>query len=156
MNFYRGKFRPKFPGKYDGDYTGIVYRSLWERQVFRFLDENPGVISWSSEETVIPYRCATDGRVHRYFIDLKVKFKTGITYLIEIKPESQTIQPTKKRMSKKYLAEVMTWAKNDSKWKAAKRYADDRGYVFEIWTERFIQESLGIKLLTSKKIKKKL
>ena len=40
----------------------------------------------------------------------------------------------------------MTYIKNESKWKAAKKYADDRGYHFEIWTENTLKK-LGIKLL---------
>jgi len=56
---YRGKFKPKNPNKYKGDANGIVYRSLWERNAFRWLDENDSIVAWNSEEIVIPYRCAT-------------------------------------------------------------------------------------------------
>ena len=59
---YRGKYRPINPGKYDGDYSAIVYRSLWERQVFKWCDENSSVVKWNSEETVVPYRCKTDNK----------------------------------------------------------------------------------------------
>jgi len=151
--YYSGKFRPKNIAKYDGDYTSITYRSLWERQALKWLDENPNVVSYSSEETIIPYRCATDGKVHRYFVDLRVKLRSGQTYLIEIKPKSQTIQPKKKRMSKKYLTEVMTWAKNNSKWEAATKYCADRGWIFEIWHEDILR-GMGIKIL-AKDMKKK-
>jgi len=148
MKFYKGKFRPKNPGKYDGDYRNIVYRSLWERQVLKWVDENPDVVSYSSEEVIIPYRCATDNRYHRYFMDLKIKFKNGATYLIEIKPKKQTQQPKRRtRVTKGYINEVMTYAKNQSKWKAADEYCKDRGWLFEIWTEETIKK-MGIKLLT--------
>lgn len=151
--FYSGKFRPKNVSKYEGDYTNIKYRSLWERQTLKWLDENPAIVSYSSEETVIPYRCATDNKIHRYFVDLKIRLKSGQTYLIEIKPKSQTVQPKKKRMTKKYLTEVMTWAKNQSKWEAATKYCSDRGWIFEIWHEDTLK-SMGIKILT-KDIKRK-
>ena len=145
---YRGKFRPKNISKYHGDASSITYRSLWERQAFRWMDDNPDVLEWNSEEVVIPYRCKTDGRMHRYFMDLYVKFKTGQVYLIEIKPEQQTQEPKKpKRKSKKYLREVMTYAKNISKWEAATSYCEERGWRFEIWTENSLKK-LGIRLLT--------
>lgn len=149
--YYSGRYRPKNIGKYEGDYTKIAYRSLWERQVMRFFDDNDSVLKWSSEEVVIPYICATDNKLHRYFMDFKVKFKTGHTYLIEVKPESQTIEPKKRsRTTKKYLNEVMTYAKNTSKWNQAQSYCKDRGYIFEIWTEKTLT-SLGIKLILNKK-----
>jgi len=147
--YYKGKFRPKNIDKYRGDASKVVYRSLWERQVFRWCDTNPTVKFWSSEEEVIPYKCATDGKMHRYYMDLKVTFTNGQTYLIEIKPKKQTQEPAKpKRKTKRYLNEVLTYSKNISKWAAAEKYAEARGYKFTIWTEDTIK-SLGIKLLTA-------
>jgi hypothetical protein len=145
---YKGKYRIKKPEKYNGDIRNVTYRSLWERQAFRWCEERDDVVSWSSEETVIPYRCKTDNKIHRYFIDLKIKFSNGRTVLVEIKPESQTKPPKKpSRQTKKYINEVMTYVKNESKWKAASQYADNYGYHFEIWTEKHLKK-LGIKLLT--------
>lgn len=145
---YSGKYRPANPGKYDGDWSKIVYRSLWERQVFKWCDENVNVIKWSSEETVVPYRCKTDNKLHRYFVDLKIQFKTGQTYLIEIKPKKQTQEPkVRTRKTKAYITEVLTYVKNQSKWAAANEYCADRGWIFEVWTEDVIT-ALGIKLLT--------
>lgn len=147
MKYYSGKFIPKNKDKYDGDWQRIKYRSMWERQVFRWADEHPTVLKWNSEEVVIPYRCKTDGRMHRYFCDLKITFADNKTYIIEIKPKSQTVEPKKRRKTKKYIREVMTYAKNISKWEEAERWAKVRGYTFTIWTEETIK-SLGIKLLT--------
>ena len=145
---YRGKYKPTNPSKYMGDYTKIVYRSLWERQVFRWCDDEPNIVGWCSEETIIPYRCKTDNKIHRYFVDLKVKFKDGQTYLIEIKPKSQVQAPKiRTKKTKAYITEVLTYAKNQSKWEAAREYCTDRGWAFEIWTEDTIK-ALGIKLLT--------
>ena len=147
---YKGKFHPKFPQKYRGDISKITYRSLWERQVFRWCDEKSEVLKWNSEEVVIPYICETDGKWHRYFMDLYVLFENKQEYLIEIKPEKQTIEPkVQQRKTKKYLKEVMTYVKNQSKWRAAKKYADDRGWIFQVWTEKTMKK-LGIRLLTSK------
>jgi hypothetical protein len=145
---YKGRYRIKKPEKYMGDPQKVVYRSLWERQAFRWCEDRDDVVSWSSEETVVPYVCPTDKRAHRYFIDLKIKFTNGRIVLVEIKPKSQT-QPPKKpsRQTKKYITEVMTYVKNEAKWKAAQKYATDRGYHFEIWTEDTLKQ-LGMKLLT--------
>ena len=144
---YRGKFSPKNPQKYKGDPTNVVYRSSWERQLFRWLDEQPFVESWSSEETIIPYRCRTDNKIHRYFVDVKMTFTDGRTFLIEVKPKKET-QPPKSRGRKtsKFINEVMTYAKNTSKWEAADEYAKDRGWKFEVWTEDTLRR-LGIVIL---------
>lgn len=145
---YKGKYKIKKPEKYKGDPSKVTYRSLWERQAFRWCEDQDIVVAWSSEETVIPYRCTTDNKVHRYFIDLRIKFSDGRTVLVEIKPKSQTTPPkTPKRKTRRYLTEVLTYMKNESKWKAASKYAKDRGYHFEIWTEDTLK-GLGIKLLT--------
>jgi hypothetical protein len=146
---YKGKYTIKKPKKYMGDATKVTYRSLWERQAFKWCEERDDVIGWSSEEVVVPYVCPTDKRAHRYFIDLKIKFSNGRTVLVEIKPKKQTAPPQKpQRQTKKYITEVMTYVKNEAKWKAASKYAKDRGYHFEIWTEDTLKQ-LGMKLLTS-------
>ena len=117
---YKGKYRVKNAHKYKGNVNNVVYRSSWERAVLKFLDLSSDVIEFSSEETVIPYRCATDNRIHRYFIDLTFKTKDGKKYLIEIKPDKETRPPVQpKRKTKRFLTEVMTYMKNQSKWKAA-------------------------------------
>lgn len=145
---YSGRYTVKNKKKYEGDYSRVFFRSLWERQVFRWIDENPDIKSWSSEEVVIPYRCRTDNRVHRYFMDVKMTTTDGQTHLIEIKPKSQTKKPDKtRRKTKKFLKEAMTYIKNESKWNAANEYAKDRGWKFHIWTEDTLKK-LGIKLLT--------
>lgn len=148
--YYKGKYKLKNPNKYIGDTSNIVYRSHWERQCFRWCDDNPKVKKWSSEELVIPYRCATDNKVHRYFVDLLIKFENGKVYCIEIKPKSQTTLPKKgKKNTKRFLNETLTYAKNESKWKAAKSFCDDKGWHFAIWTEDTLK-SIGIKLLVKK------
>lgn len=145
---YSGRYTVKNKKKYEGDHSKVIFRSLWERQVFRWIDENKDIKSWSSEEVVIPYRCATDNRVHRYFMDVKMTTADNQVHLIEIKPKNQTKKPDKtRRKTKKFLKEAITYIKNESKWKAADEYAKDRGWKFHIWTEDTLKK-LGIKLLT--------
>lgn len=146
MATYSGTFKPKNKGKYAGNPTNVIYRSLWERNVFRWCDENPQVLKWVSEEVVIPYYYPLDKKYHRYFVDLKIVTAAG-TFLIEIKPKSQTVPPKKpSRQTKRYLTEAASYVKNQCKWKAAEEYAKDRGWEFHIWTEDTIK-SMGIKIL---------
>ena len=65
---YSGRYQVKNPKKYKGDFTNVVYRSLWERNVFRWCDDNPKVKGWSSEEIVVPYYYEVDKKYHKYFV----------------------------------------------------------------------------------------
>jgi len=146
MRYHQGRFTPKNPNKYEGDPTNIIYRSSWELKFFNWCDQNDSILKWSSEETVIPYICPTDNRVHRYFPDVKMTVRNrdgGIKrYLVEVKPFRETLQPSPKgRSKKKFLTEVMKWGKNQAKWEAAKKYCDKMGMEFKIITEK----ELGIK-----------
>tara|TARA_B100000963_G_C22584369_1_gene652344 strand:- start:885 stop:1331 length:447 start_codon:yes stop_codon:yes gene_type:complete len=146
---YKGKYKIKKPEKYLGDYTRVIYRSLWERQAFKWCESNSRVKSWNSEEVVIPYKCKTDNRIHRYFIDLFIEMDNGDCLLVEIKPKKQTNPPkTPKRKTKKYINEVVSFVKNQSKWEAANAFAEHKGWKFQIWTEDTLS-NLGIKLLKS-------
>jgi hypothetical protein len=143
---YKGRYRIKNSSKYKGNPTQIIYRSSWERQVFKWCDNHKDVLEWSSEEIIIPYRCKTDNKLHRYYPDVYIKTNKG-EYLIEIKPKKETNPPRiRSRKTKRYLTEVMTYIKNTSKWDAAREYCADRGYIFEIWTEETLKR-MGIKLL---------
>lgn len=144
--YHKGKYIVKNKEKYVGDSENVIYRSSWELKFLNWCDYNPNVVKFSSEETIIPYRSPLDNQIHRYFVDAKivVKNKTGElkTYIIEIKPYVQT-QPPKKpeRKTKRYINESYTYIKNQAKWKAAQKYAEDRGWEFKILTEY----DLGIK-----------
>jgi hypothetical protein len=138
--FHKRKFSPTFPEKYTGDPTNIIMRSSWETQFANWCDMNPSIIKWSSEETVVPYRCPTDNKVHRYFIDFKIQVKTRDdvlkTFLIEVKPYKQCHPPEfPGKQTKKYLTESYMFIKNQAKWAAAREYAKDRGWEFKIITE---------------------
>lgn len=149
---YKGRYKVRNPSKYKGDPSRVVYRSLWERKAFAYLDQHPDVIYWSSEEVVVPYISPKDNKIHRYFPDIVVEFKVGdkrVTQMIEIKPSSQTRPPDAKRrnatptgrVSTRFLREMATYAINDAKWDAARKYCAQKGWQFRIWDEK----SLGIK-----------
>jgi len=150
---YSGRYKVKNRSKYKGDADNVVFRSLWERNAFKWCDDNDNVKQWASEEVVIPYFYEVDKRYHRYFMDLKIIYKTGKTVLIEIKPEKETKPPAfNGKKSKRYLTEGMTYVKNMNKWSAAQEYAADRGWGFEIWTEKQL-EAIGILPKPMKKFK---
>ena len=132
---YSGRYNVLNPKKYKGDHTNVIYRSLWERDVFKWCDMNPKVKGWSSEEIVIPYYYEADKKYHRYFPDLKIIFKEK-TILVEIKPAKETTPPTGERRTKRYITEVATYAKNQAKWKAAREYCRDRLWRFKLITEK--------------------
>lgn len=143
---YRGKFTPKNPNKYIGDVKNIVYRSNWERNIMRWIDKNPAILKWNSEEVVIPYICQTDKKWHRYFMDFYFETKDGKKFLIEVKPKKETMPPKNPgRRTKRYIQESLTFIKNQSKWKATEQFAFENNCVFQIWSEDDIK-SLGIKL----------
>ena len=137
---YKGLFRPKNPNKYKGNATNIIYRSNWELRVMKWLDGNPAVIWWASEELPIPYVSPVDNRVHRYFPDfiVRTKRKDGSeqTSIIEVKPYKQTMMPTQKRKTQRYLTEVATYAVNQAKWKAADLFCKEHGWQFQLITEK--------------------
>ena len=137
---YSGRFKPTNPQKYIGDSNNIIYRSSWECRVMDWLDRNPDIISWASEELIVPYLSPVDGRWHRYFPDFLVKLRTKDgqlkTLMLEVKPKYQTEEPKKQqRATKKYINEVKTWGINQSKWKYATEYCADRGWEFKLITE---------------------
>ena len=143
---YKGKFIPKNPKKYKGDSNNIIYRSSWEYAAFSYLDNNPDILYWSSEEVIIPYYSEIDNKNHRYFVDLYYKNSKGEEWLIEIKPQSQTIPPKPKRNKKKLLEEVLTYEKNKAKWIAANSFCKTRGWNFSVWTEVTLK-NIGLKIL---------
>ena len=146
---YKGKFRPKNPNKYKGYPSNIIYRSLLERRFMVYLDNNPSILKWSSEEIIIPYVSPVDNRVHRYFPDFYMKYRNNkdmiVEELIEVKPFSQCTPPNPKkkltktgRTSKRYLKEVQTYMVNDAKWSQAMKYCKDRKWKWRILTEKDI------------------
>jgi hypothetical protein len=137
---YKGKYKPKHPEKYKGNPVSIIYRSLWERKFMVHCDNSESVLEWSSEEVSLNYYDPTTNRIRRYFPDFLIKVResngTIKKYMIEIKPKKQTTPPPKpKRQTKRYLQEAYEYAKNQSKWAAAREWCADRGYEFKVFTE---------------------
>lgn len=140
-NYLQGKFTPKNPSKYKGrSVNNITYRSSWELKFMLYCDSNINVIKWNSEETIIRYRSPVDEQIHRYFVDftMAVKDNTGNikTYLVEIKPYKQTIEPVVgKKKTKSFLTECVTYSVNQAKWAAARLFCEQHGIEFLVITE---------------------
>ena len=139
----KGFFTPRHPEKYVGDLRKIIYRSSWEQDFMRFLDNNTKVVKWGSESIPIPYIKPTTGRVHKYYPDFYVEYlnRKGkiIQDIVEVKPDKQIRKPTTIGKSKKtQLYEAIQWTVNMAKWKSAKLFCDKYGFNFKVMSEKDI------------------
>ena len=136
MRYKQGKYIPRASRKYKGDPRNINYRSSWEYKFMLWCDQTPSVQEWGSEEIIIPYTSPVDGKRHRYYPDFYVKVN-GQKYIVEVKPTKQTKEPKRqKKVTKRYVTEVVTWSVNQAKWKAAKEFCRDYGMEFMLITEK--------------------
>lgn len=143
-NYRQGYWKPKNPEKYIGDVNNIFYRSGWELKFLNFADMNPQVLKYGSEELAIPYFSEVDQKMHRYFPDflMIVKNNSGEIkkYMVEIKPESQTVPPKKRsKVTKAYINEAKTYSINSSKWRAAEAFCQKHNIEFVIMTEKHLK-----------------
>lgn len=142
-SYRQGYFTPKNPHKYKGDPTKIRFMSSWELKAHQFLDGNPNILEWSSEEIAIPYIKPTDGRVHRYFPDYWVKYRNKrgeiVEEIWEVKPENQTKTPSRRGKRKRtQVFESIQWEVNKAKWVAAQQFCDKHHMKFRLVTENHL------------------
>lgn len=131
---YKTKYTPKNIQKYVGDHTKITCRSLWERNVCKFCDDHPSIMKWSFEEIAIPYISPIDNKMKNYYPDFLIEFIVNgnkKVWLIEVKPKKQTMLKENASKNEKY-----TWAVNNAKWDAAKRFCEKNNIEFKLLTER--------------------
>ena len=156
MDMARGRpaktrFIPENPKKYKGNVDLIICRSGWEKAVCAWMDKNPNVLKWTSEELVIPYFYPVDQKTHRYFVDFFVEIRDNRgnirKLVIEVKPDKETKPPVPKKGKRRstLINEQLTYAKNEAKWKAARLWAEKNGAEFVIWTEKHLVE-LGVNI----------
>lgn len=139
--YLQGKFEPRNPEKYVGDVKNIQYRSSWELKLMVRLDTDPRFLKWASEEFIIPYISPVDNRPHRYFVDFIVQYKNRNGEVkkaaVEVKPDAQTRPPKQpKRVTKRFVESVQTYAVNEAKWKAATEWCKNQNMDFIILTEK--------------------
>ena len=141
--YKQGIFKPNNKNKCTSQVC--LYRSGLELTYMRWLDSSSNIVSWGSEQIVIPYIKPIDGKMHRYFIDFNFTIKGTDgklhKFIVEVKPAKQCRPPnTKNRKNKKSLLyEQITWATNSAKWNAARQWGEKHGYKFIISTETDIK-----------------
>lgn len=139
-NYKQGYFKPKHPEKLINK-TPPFYRSSYELKFMMWADLNPNVLKWSSESISIPYYNPVKRRPANYIVDNFVEIKEGSEikrYLIEIKPRDQVQKPIikeGKKITKSKRYELMRWAENEAKWKAANDFCARNKINFLILTE---------------------
>jgi hypothetical protein len=139
------KFIPKFPEKYLGNVNQIVCRSQLEWQFFKLFDLNPSFLKWGSEEIIIPYFCELDKKMHRYFPDNIIIYKTKDDQvkkaICEIKPKIFcSPPPPPKRITKGYYNRANDYIKNSNKWVAAKKFCEENKIQFMLLTEEDLKK----------------
>ena len=136
-NAKTGKFFMSHPEKFCGA-QAPEYKSELELLFMKYADSSPAVLSWGYETSVIRYLDESQypAKVRRYFIDFVCKVKAadgGVkTVWVEIKPEKEASRPSRKCCKETML----TWVRNQCKWKAARQLAAAKGYEFKVLTER--------------------
>lgn len=97
-------------------FRSVHLRSSWERAYAQKLDEDPNVISWTYESTIIPYTYA--GKQRNYVPDFLVE-RTDSVVLVEVKPNVLKDKPL-----------------NVAKFQAAERWCQEKGMMFLV-TENY-------------------
>jgi len=137
-NFQQGNYTPKNPNKYVGKVEKIRFMSSWELEMHKFLDNNPNIIRWASEEIAIPYYNPVKQRMARYYPDYWIEYRDKKGRIkqnvIEVKPKKQT-RPSRSRNEKTKLYENLSYAINAAKWEACQKWCTERGIEFRIITE---------------------
>lgn len=146
-SYVQGVYQVKNPDKYVGDLKKVVYRSSWELSMHKFLDCNPNILQWASEELAIPYLHPGDKRVHRYFPDYWIKYRNKqgqiVQEVVEVKPSNQTAPPRHTKMTKNAIFEQRRYAVNDAKWRYATQWCKERGMLFRVITEKSMFGRIG-------------
>lgn len=132
--FHQGFYNPKSPEKYSGKEIPI-YRSGIELKFFKFCDDNPNVVKWSSEPFPIPYFDNVTHKWRKYYIDNFVEILEGNIikkYLIEIKDIKEARPPTKRKGKKKttILFENARYETNKCKWSFAMKFCKEHKMEF--------------------------
>ena len=164
---YKSKYTPTHKKKYIGDLKNILTRSTWELALCKWCDKNSQVAKWSLESIIVPYYDDLTYTQRKYYVDFYIEMISGEKLLVEVKPHNETKPPyafvkrhqelrqilvespkayAHPHLQKKYR-KVITYLKNQAKWRAANQYAIDRNWKFVVWTENQFKE-LGIKIIT--------
>lgn len=139
----KGIFKPRNPEKWVNK-GKIIHRSGLEKKWFTLFDLDPNVIAIGSETIVVPYFDPVRNKMRNYYVDNVIKYKDRDgnikVKLIEIKCWDESVQPKKpKRLTEGYKHAVLTFVTNEAKWEAAKKFAQARGWDFQVLTEKHLR-----------------
>ena len=114
----------------------VNHKSGLELKSFHYCDFNPNIKEWSLEPFAIQYLSPKDGKMHRYYPDIWIRFTTGDTFLVEVKSSQETKPPRKN--DKLYAKKLQTYLINRAKWQAAKSFCESNEMSFQILTEKVL------------------
>ena len=134
--FYKqGAIDPRRMKKYYSEFSNqpIIYRSGLELQFINYCEQSSQVKRWASEPIKIPYFSRLANKEQNYYPDYIIENADGKKCIVEVKPYNQVLKPSAE--DSLWLKE--SWIRNNDKWMAAKKFAEDRGMKFIIVTEKF-------------------
>lgn len=138
------------------DKGGIYYRSGLEEKMMIYLDRNEKIVKWGAECIKIPYTKTewknSDSELkttyHNYYPDFYyelIKEDGSISKVVaEVKPHSQTIEPTLKHINptakqlRNFEYDIKEWNRNLSKWTEMINFCEKKGMEFIIITEKYL------------------
>lgn len=145
----QGYYVPHNPQKFIGilNKIGVPYRSSLELKFMQMLDSNIDVLRWTyeHEQTCIPYYDPIRQKSRTYhpdfYMECIVKGKL-VTFLIEVKPLSETIYPDKSKFKSKeaYKRQLAVNALVEVKRRAAVTFCKERGWKYLFVTEKFFEQ----------------
>jgi hypothetical protein len=133
VTYQQGNYQPINTEKYIGKHIP-KYRSGWELQFMRMMDNHPSILAWASESHKIPYINPITGKRANYIPDFFVVYmdKDGKKHaeLVEVKPSGQMIGEAKGQYDQA-MAVI-----NEAKWNYARQFCRQQGIGFRIVTEK--------------------
>lgn len=136
--YHQGYYKPRNPRKFVNP-QNLIYRSGLELRFFTYVDNHPDITLVASEEIKISYIHPQTRKFHWYYPDYVIKTKQGKTFVVEVKPASQTKPPNiNRKKTKRLITETQTFEINEAKWAAAVKWCEERDIKFLIMTEEQI------------------
>lgn len=146
QGFYVPENKEKFLGHLDK--RGVPYRSSLELKFMKMLDKAREVKKWTYEhpDTKIAYFDPVLQKNRTYFPDFWVQCSVrGVikTFLVEVKPYSQTKIPVKSenKSKKTYSRELQTNVNVEVKRRSAEKFCAQRGWKYLFVTEKFFEKN---------------
>jgi len=142
--YHQSYFKPNRESAYVGSYP-IICRSGLEKKFCIYLDNNEGIVKWSSEPIAIKYISKWDNKQHTYYPDFVFENYKGDKVIVEVKSSHQLKKPKepKKRTKKSienYKNSLKMYVTNVSKVQAVRKYAEAGGYKFILITEKELKK----------------